>query len=335
MGKVDFLSFYDPRKRAQFYWSVGKVSSDYNTERPIPNFFNSISTLFFTKNYKKLYQNEFINLGHKFDIKNGLTLNTSIEYNNRTQLVNNTNFKIVEIDSRSYTLNTPFLQNTDSYFTIFNNNKAFNFHAQLSYTPKYHYRMVGNKKRMIYSNYPTFSFKYKQGIKDVFNSQSDYSFIEASIHQSRKFNLIDRINYHVSAGRFINNNTIYFADYKSFNTQPFYIIGNGDINSFKLLGFYEYSTANYFAEPHFSVEDNFLLLKNLPPLNSTSLNEAIYVNYLCTELNTNYYEIGYSLKGLFLLLDTDFFMSFKNEENHTIGFKLKLNFIDNNSKFNE
>jgi len=335
MGEIDFTSLYHPNKRAQFYWAAGKTSSDFNTERPMPNFFNSISTLLFTKNYKKLYQKEFINLGHKFDIKNGLTLNTSVEYVIRTQLANHSDFKIIEVDNRSYTLNNPFLQNIDSYSTIFNNNKAFNLNAQVSFTPKYHYRMIKNKKRMIYSNYPTFSIKYKGGIKGVFNSQSDYNFIEASIHQSRKFNLIDRVNYHVGGGKFISNNTIYFADYKSFNTQPFYIIGNGDVNSFKLLDFYEYSTSDYFIEAHFSVEDNFLLFKNLPPLNSTNLNEAIYFNYLFTDLKTNYYEVGYSLKGLFLLFDVDFFMSFKNEENHNIGLKLKLNFIDNNSNFND
>lgn len=335
MGKVDFTSLYDAKKRANFYWSVGKTTSDLNNEAPMPNFLNSISTLFFSENYKKLYQKEFINLGHKIDIKNGLTLNTSITYENRTQLYNNSDFKLIKWSEKTYTINRPFLQNIVNYSTIFNNNKAFTFDAQLSFTPNYHYRMIGDKKRMVYSKYPTFSMNYRQGIRNVFNSQSEYNFIGASIQQSRKVSLIDKVSYYVGGGKFINTNSIYFADYKSFNTQPFYLIGNGKVNSFQLLDFYEYSTPNHFVEAHCSVEDNYLLLKNLPLLNTTNLKEKITVNYLLTDLNVNYYEVGYSLQGLFLLFDVDFFVNFKNEHYNSLGFKLKLNFINNDSEWNK
>ena len=85
MGKLDFTSQYNLKKRGRIYFSVGKLNNDFNTEGPMPNFFNSLSTLFFTENYKKLYQKEFALVGHSFDLSNGLNLNTSVEYADRSE----------------------------------------------------------------------------------------------------------------------------------------------------------------------------------------------------------------------------------------------------------
>lgn len=334
MGQFDFNTQYNMVKRARFYFSVGKINSDFNTEEPMHKLFNSVSTLFFTENYKKLYQKEYLNAGHSFDIKNGMNLNTSIEYADRTQLYNNTDFRIIKRSDKVYTANTPILNGSDTAIAIFGDHKSTNVSATFSYTPKQFYRFKQNNKQMLYSAYPTFDLKYKQGLSNVFEGQTDFSFLEVGIHQSTKFNVIDKVNYHVGGGKFISKKALYFADYKSFNTQPFYIVGSSDVNSFKLLGFYENNVSDYFVEGHFSIEDNVLFLKHLPLLNTTNLTEEFYVNYLYTDLKEHYYEFGYSLNKLFFLFDVEAFVSFINNEYNAVGVKLSLNFIGNNS-FNE
>ena len=204
-----------------------------------------------------------------------------------------------------------------------------NFRAKLSFTPKQYFVYKKDEKKMIQSKHPTFDLTYKQGIKNVIESQTDFSFVEASMRQSKKINLVDRVSYHVGGGKFLSNNTLYFADYKSFNTQPFFLVGKSSINSFQLLGFYEYSARDYFFEAHLSIEDNFLLLKNLPLFNTSFMTEGLYANYLYTNQQDHYYEFGYALKNVFLLFDIEGFVSFKDANYNAIGIKLSLNFINN------
>ena len=97
------------------------------------------------------------------------------------------------------------------------------------------------------------------------------------------------------------------------------------------MDFYTYSVNDYFFEAHFAIEDNFLLLKNLPLLNTSFLSEGLYANYLFTNQQDHYYEFGYGLKNVFLLFDIEAFLSFKNETYHAFGIKLSLNFINKNS----
>ena len=332
MGKFDFTSQYNMKKRGRFYFSVGKINSDFNREEPMPNFFNSVATLLASENYKKLYQREYALAGNFFDISNGLQLNTSIEFAKRTQLYNTTDFTLIDYKNKNYTLNTPLLVDSTNNNYIFSNNKSLNLTTTLSYTPKQYFRYRNDEKKMLRSKYPTFDLSYKHGLKNILESQSDFSFIEVAVHQSKSIKLVDRVKYYVGGGKFLSNNSLYFADYKSFNTQPFYLIGSSSINSFKLLSFYEYNVNDYFFEAHIGIEDNFLLLKNLPILNTSFLSEGIYANYLYTNQQDHYYEFGYALKNVFLLFDVEGFVSFKNENYNSFGIKLILNFIEKNSE---
>ena len=58
MGKLDFTSQYSMKKRAKIYFSGGRITSDFNANKPMPQFFNSISTLLFTENYHKGFSTE-------------------------------------------------------------------------------------------------------------------------------------------------------------------------------------------------------------------------------------------------------------------------------------
>ena len=333
MGKVDFKSQYSMKKRARFYFSGGRITSDFNSNKPMPKFFNSVATLLFSENYKKLYQKDFATIGHSFDIANGLNLNVSGEYADRKQLFNNTDFTAIKWKDKEYSSNTPALANNTSLQPIFSSHKSMNLSTILSYTPKQPFQYRNNNKQMLKSKYPTFFLIYKQGLKNVAESQTDFSRLEGAITQSKSINLIDRVGYYIGGGKFLNSNALYFADYKSFNTQPFYFIGNSSVTSFKLLDFYNYNANDYFFEAHFAIEDNFLLLKNLPLLNTSFLSEGLYANYLYTNQQDHYYEFGYGLKNVFLLFNAEAFVSFKNENYNAFGVKLSFNFINNSNSF--
>ncbi|PKP47672.1 MAG: hypothetical protein CVT95_05380, partial [Bacteroidetes bacterium HGW-Bacteroidetes-12] len=241
MGNFMFKTQYNAKKRAGFFINTGKQNADFNSEKPMNNFFNSVSTLFFKENYKKLYQKRFIEIGHQFDVANGLTLFTSAEYAKRTALNNHSDFNITDPKKNDYTSNIPI---STTNLSLFEDHTSTLFTANLSYTPKYFYRFYKNQKRMLYSNYPTFTASYKQGVNGIFSSDTDFGLLEFSIQQSKKINLIDKVSYYVGAGTFTNTNTLKFADYRGFNTIPFYVSGNTNRNSFRLLDLYQYNSSD-------------------------------------------------------------------------------------------
>jgi len=328
MGNFMFKTQYNAKKRAGFYINTGKQNTDFNAEKPMNNFFNSVSTLFLGDNIKKIYQKQFIDIGHQIDIANGFTFITSVEYAKRIALTNHTDFNIWNPEKKEYTSNIP-ISTTDS--SIFNNHNSALFSASLSYTPNYFYRFYKNQKRMLYSNYPTFTASYTQGVKGVFNSSTDFSLVEFSMEQSKKIKLIDKVSYYVGTGIFTNTNQLKFADYKSFNTTPFYVSGNANRNSFRLLDLYQHNSSDYFAEAHLEIEDNFLLLKRLPLFNLTNWSERIRFSYLLNEQIDNYYEIGYGLTKLFFMFDVEGFVSFNEHKHQYTGFRIILRLFDDDN----
>lgn len=68
-----------------------------------------------------------------------------------------------------------------------------------------------------YHSQPTFSLLYKQELKSVFNSETDYSLLEGTVVQAFDIGFNDRVNYSVKAGSFLSNKESFFADYRHFN----------------------------------------------------------------------------------------------------------------------
>ena len=133
------------KKRARLTFSGGRITSDFNTNKPMPNFFNSISTLFFMENYKKLYQKDFIKIAHSFDPTNGLNLNIGGEYADRKQLYNTTDFTLIKWKDKEYSSNVPTLIDSSNSF-IFGDNKATIISATLTYTPKQPFKYKKDEK---------------------------------------------------------------------------------------------------------------------------------------------------------------------------------------------
>ena len=60
--------------------SGGTKVTQFNSNEPISNLINSISTLFFKDNYMKLYNFEFAQINYSQDIANGINFNGKLEY---------------------------------------------------------------------------------------------------------------------------------------------------------------------------------------------------------------------------------------------------------------
>jgi len=98
------------------------------------------------------------------------------------------------------------------------------------------------------------------------------------------------------------------------------------LETFRLLDYYQHSTNDKYLEGHLQFSSDRLLLKRLPILNnSLAIQEKIFVNYLTSPNYKNYWEVGYGLSQIFLLLDIEVFCNFKGKEYQETGLKIKLN----------
>jgi hypothetical protein len=314
---------YNGLKRAWIAFEAGSKAVDFNEDSGINPMLNMMTSLYYKDNYLKLYDKNYVSIWHESDLANGLNLYTELEYANRKQLYNTNTFYISGPKDNSYTSNIPAGVSPE----LVQDNKAFTFIAQLEYTPHHRYTLKKGVKRMlVYHSQPTFSVLYKQGFKKVFDSETDYSLLETSVKQAFNIGFNDRINYSVKAGSFLSKKQTFFADYRHFNTsKPMLMIGSS-WDTYRLLDFYQYSTTNDYLEAHLQYTSDRLLLKRLPILNnSLAIQENLFANYLTHADKQNYWEVGYSLSQIFLLLDVEVVWSFDGKHHRDTGIKLKLN----------
>lgn len=314
---------YNGFKRAWLGFNAGSKAVDYNSKTGIDPTLNAMSSLYFKDNYMKLYDKNYVRFWHNIDIVNGLRLSTSIEYADRKQLYNTNKWYISNPDDKDYSLNIPF-QGIDP--NLIKDNKAATFTAKLEYTPRNQYFIQKGVKRMTYHEQPTFGLTYKKGIKNMFDSEVDYSYLEASIKQAFDIGFNDRINYQVKAGTYLSNKQTYFADFRHFNTSKPTVMMGTSWDTFRLLDYYQHSTTNDFLEAHIQYTSDRFLLKRLPLLNnSLAIQERIFANYLTHTDKKNYWEVGYELSQIFLLLDIEVVWSFDGKHHTDTGIKLKFN----------
>jgi len=314
---------YNGLKRAWFGFKAGSKVVDFNEHSGIDPMLNMITSLYFKDNHMKLYDKNYISIWHETDLANGLNLYTSLEYANRKQLYNTNKFYFSGPSDNKYSSNIP--QSIDP--ELIRDNKALTLTARLAYTPRHRYTVKKGVKRMTsHHSQPTFSLLYKQGIKTVFDSETDFSFLEASVKQNFEIGFNDRLAYSLKAGSFLSDKKSYFADYRQFGTsKPVFMIG-GDMNTFRLLDYYQHATNKEYAEAHVQYTSDRFLLKRLPILNDALvIQEKVFINYLTHEGKKNYWEAGYGLTQIFLLLDLEVVWSFDGKQHKETGLKIKFN----------
>ncbi len=312
--------YYNGFRRASVWLRFGRKTTDFNENSGIHRGINMATSLAMKKNYLKLFEKDFIKAGHQFDIANGLVLTTKLEYAQRRVLKNHSDFTFNNAVERDYSSNIPANENLD--MKQLHDHKAFIAEAKVSYTPRYFYRIKKHKKIMAYSHYPTLSIQLQQGIKGVMESGKKFAHVSITLDQEEYLKKLGTVEYAFTWGDFLHEDKMFFSDYKHFASNYSFISNNTNSNYFRLLPYYKFSTNQSYLESHASLKDDRLLLKRLPLLNKTLLQENIYLNSLSTNQKKNYFEAGYGLNQVFLLFNLEIFVGFEDMKHKTTGFKL-------------
>ena len=314
--------YYNPVKRANISVGVGSGIYDLNNLGTMRLLGNSINSLLFETNFVKLYKKEFANIGATRELINGLQASFVADYSRNTHLENTSSFKIRDVDDKEFTSNNPF--SPDDETALFPTYRALSVSAELTYTIGQKYITRPDGKFYQPSKYPTITVNYRKGINNVLNSDVDYDLASVSVQQNRiSSGLWGYTSYVLSAGKFLNNNKVYYPEFKHFRGNNALFI-RPDLRRFLFLDFYQFSTNEQYAEAH--LEHNFsgLFSNKIPLIRRLKLEEVLGVSYLTQPLKENYTEFYFGIQRLIFRAVYGF--AYDGEKKIQHGFKLSYGF---------
>lgn len=321
---------FDRMHQMQIYWRTGMTSTDMANAGSINGFLNSVSSLLIKRSYLKLYDTRYITLGHRRELSNGLYLDISAGYEERSPLENSTSFSFVK-STREYTPNIPTnpfllpLMVPDYHIRDHRHGEAV---LSLEWTPRQKYRLRNNVKIPAGSDYPTFVISFKEGINRYADAPEigHYSKLMFEASKRRDAGAFGEFRWRFRTGGFIEKSNITFADFSHFNSQPLPVLINDYEDAFTLKDYYSLSTPGAYAEFHTKYTTPYLLLKLLPGLSNTLMHENLSISFLAREGDKAYTETGYSVSEILFLGEAGVYAGFNNFSFASAGLRIVLKF---------
>ena len=318
---VDGALNYAPMRGGKLFVSTGNTLADYAGNNGTGRFGNTLASILFAGNTAKYYQKKYATISNKIDIANGLALTTGFNYENRNDLDNNTSYNFFN--------NTPNSNRPHGQTEFMPAHKAYVADITIEYTPLHRYSVWKGKKYYARPNYPTMRLSYKKGFSGGDEKNSSFDNIEATIQQNIKLGVFNSLHYEVNAGAFLSSEKTYLADYKHFRTNEMFLTGKSFNTSFYMKN-YLYATNDKWLQGHVTYASNYLLLKQIPFMQSMLLNEAVHINSLLTP-DINYNEAGYSI-GFGDMIRVGVFVGFNKLKYESTGVLVTIPLLNSMNK---
>lgn len=311
-----------PVKKMNVGLAAGTDVLDLNSVAGMSEFDNSIYSLLYEQNYKKLYAKKFMQISASQRIFNGLIAGVSAEWASRSSLQNTSSYSFIDFKTRQFTPNNPFNPVADS--RLFDKNQSFKIGMRATYDFGKKYMTYPSGRVYQPSEYPRFGFTFSKGIKGILGSDADYAFLSVDVSKSNiKLGMYGKSSFYVEAGKFFNSKRLNYVDYKHFGSSRG-LTYSSKINSFLLLDPYKSGTPDKYLEAH--VEHNFsgFISNKLPLIRKLKLEEIVGVNYLLTPDHKNYTEAYCGLRYLFFKVL--YGVSYANGNKADHGFRISYGF---------
>jgi hypothetical protein len=284
--------------------SGGKRVLQFNRDNPIEEFTNSVSTLFYRRNYMKIYEAWFgrVDWNNQFD--NGLQLRFSANYEDRMPLRNRTDFSFLHKE-REFLPNHPF----ELFPQPFNPHAAMVTALTLSFQPGQRFIELPNRRIPVGSRYPTFELTYTKGIPRLFNSTADFDQWRFNVSDDANLKLLGTLRYRVGVGGFLNRHRVDIPDFQHFNGNQVLMAGEY-LHTFQLAPYYRYSnTEPLYAVLHAEHHFNGLLTNKIPMLNRLKWHLVAGTNTFYVNSNNYYVEAFVGLENIFKVFRVDYIVS--------------------------
>ena len=303
------------------YLDGGKFVSQFSDDDPIHPHINTLSTLLFRRNYMKIYEKTYAQLGYEYKPSAWLKVNGNVEWAQRNQLFNTTNYSLLYSDEkRTFTPSLP--DNIELEDTAFPEHEALVLEANVSYRPIQNYRIYNGRKTPLLTNSPELLLMYRKGISGVLGSDVDFDQVQVGVNHGFTFGVRGSLEFELRAGTFLNNSSMYFMDYHHFDGNRTILSSLKPAGSFRLLDYYQYSTNSSYFSGHTHYKFRKFLLTQLPLVRSTGIRENVFFNYLKTQHSPHIYEVGYSLDNVFRIMRVEAAAMFNNGKFQEVGLRI-------------
>lgn len=296
--------------------SGGSKVAQFNNAEPISPLINTVATLFFERNYMKLYELNFGEIGYSQEIFNGLHLFAAVRYENRQPLFNHTDYFTIPFDDVAYTSNNPLAPHDFNSAAIVGHNIVKSkLRAQINFAQKY-FSNPDMKFNIDENKYPELNISVENGAA-ITETNYDYTQFEANLNQSISLGNKGQFYYNLKGGTFVNEEGISFIDYQHFNGNQTRVGTSANYtNVFNLMPYYQFSTNKSYFEGHLEHDFRGWILGKIPGINQLNLNLVAGAHFLSTEERKPYSEISVGIDNLgigkFRLLRIDYVRSFHN-----------------------
>jgi hypothetical protein len=312
-GKVDFRwSHTQPTSGQTWGLEGGRFIYQFNTEDPIQEQVNAAYSLLFRRNYMKLYEQDFARAYWSHRVNYGLTYRVNFTLAERRELFNNSNYSFYNRPEREYTSNRP--ENVEANQAAFQDHQSAKLHASLEWRPGLTYSIRDGRKSPNYFRSPLITFAYQRAFPELTRKDNSSKFdqVELGVKHDVTFAASGKLSFNVNAGTFLNNDQVYFQDYKHFGGNRTIFSNMGAASNFRFMDYYKYSTSSSYVSGIAHYQFRKFLLTQLPMLRYSGVRENIFVNYLKTENSPHYTEVGYSLDNLFRIFRLELGVGFEN-----------------------
>jgi hypothetical protein len=331
MWRVNAQYSFNNDKPNLVFLRVGVSSRDLGSGGGINPFLNTISSLFFEKNYLKLYETRYLSGGYRIEITNGVNINLIGGYEDRRILSNTSDYSIIKTQAE-YSDNIPdnrYLDEPVNPVYSLQDHKHAELSVSVNYTPRMKYTISNGRKLSRGSDWPTFSFGWKHGINQFADMEKNlYNFDQLRFEVFRRSSIgaMSEFRWRYRAGAFLNKSGANFIDFFHFNPQPIPVLLNDYEDAFMLPKYYSLSTPEYFSELHTKYTTPYLLLKLIPGLSKTLMRENLSLGFLWSHYQKAYTEIGYSISEILLVGEVGVYVGFDNFSYSSVGGKIVLRF---------
>ncbi|GAB4126479.1 MAG: DUF5686 and carboxypeptidase regulatory-like domain-containing protein [Raineya sp.] len=320
-GKLAVSYLKNPKYFERWGIEGGKFVEQFNPDA-IMTAINTSTTLYQKLNLMKLYEKTYGKISYRREVATGLILNTSAEYAQRNSLQNTTDYSWSRNVNRDYTPNAPF--NNELADTDFGSSRALLWSIDLAFTPKQRYINRPDARFRVRSKYPTFLLSYRKGIATL-GSNVDFDHLELGLRDTYRWGLVGSGTYKIFAGTFLNTQALTFVDFQHFDGNRT-IAALPSFRAYQLLDYYAFSTTKNYAGMHYEHHFNGFFFNRIPLLKKTRIQEVFTCNYLFTETNGNYIEIGAGLEHILKILRIDYFWSFLDGKSLHQGVRFGVGF---------
>ena len=301
---MNYENLINNKHHLLFSAGIGRKYLQLREASVLDDFIDEISSLFLGRNFRKFYQNDFINGSVQRHFIPGINVELSFNYSKRSILKNNTDFKFCT--KNEYSPNIYEDMGDIKYNEIFRTTINFKVKPGVKYI-EFPNRLIASG-----SKYPEFSLQYQKAIS-IKNNFVSYDFIKFGIDGNFSSSLFGNNRFSLEAGKFLSDSKvdeiddIFFGGSEIISMSP-----ERYYNSFHLLSYNNRSEFNDYIR--FNTVQNLkgVILNKIPWLKKLKLEEELSFNSLLQTEMQLYYEVGVGISGLFKAFNLRYSRAFES-----------------------